>query len=200
MKTSTSLREIARSIGFLLFLFPLISSGFGQDVNNLDLARAPSKEGVVKTIAGLRQRSLTGDSHAQYSLGRVYVAGTDVARDYRQAANWYHAAAPQGLADAQFALAYLYEEGEGVPKNYHQAATLYRAAAKQGHTVAQNNLGSMYEYGRGVRKSLTEAANLYLLAAHGGLPSAQSNLTSLYFRGRGVTREIAASSSPQVPV
>jgi len=77
--TSTSLREMARSIGFLLFLFPLIPAGLGQDVKNLDLARTLATEEVVRPISALHQRALAGNAQAQYSLGTAYVAGTEVA-------------------------------------------------------------------------------------------------------------------------
>jgi TPR repeat protein len=61
--------------------------------------------------------SYFGDSNAQYSLARLYLDGTGVARDLRQAARWLNLAAEKGHYRAQALLGHLLFNGEGgVPR------------------------------------------------------------------------------------
>jgi len=69
---------------------------------------------------------------AQSSLGYFYEHGFGVARNYAQAARWYHAAAEQGNPIAQHNLAYMYEQGRGVTQDIPAAIRWYRQAAAQG--------------------------------------------------------------------
>ncbi len=94
-------------------------------------------------LLNLRRKAETGDASAQYILGNVYVNGSSVLRDYKEAARWYSAAAAQGSASAQFMLGYLFEHGLGVSQDYAEAARQYRAAAEQGHAIAENNLAGL---------------------------------------------------------
>ena len=145
-------------------------------------------------LASLKQKALSGDAKAEYSLGMSYLSGAGVPQDYRQAATWFRKAAAQGSADAEFGLGYLYEQGKGLRQDYRQAVTHYAAAAQQGHPTAENNLGSLYAHGHGVRKNLAEAVRWYRAAADGGEVTAQCNLATLYFRGSGVTRDYAQAA------
>lgn len=60
--------------------------------------------------------SYFGDARAQFSLGRLYLDGSGVARDERQAARWFHLAAEKGHASAQALLGQMLLEGRGVPR------------------------------------------------------------------------------------
>lgn len=60
--------------------------------------------------------SYFGDANAQYSLGRLYLDGTGVGRDERQAARWFHLAAEKGHASAQALLGQMLLNGQGVPQ------------------------------------------------------------------------------------
>ena len=60
--------------------------------------------------------SYFGDPDAQYSLGRLYLDGSGVGRDQRQAARWFNLAAEKGHRFAQALLGQLLINGDGVPR------------------------------------------------------------------------------------
>jgi len=60
--------------------------------------------------------SYFGDPNAQYNLARLYLEGTGVEADPRQAARWFNLAAEKGHAPAQALLGELLINGQGVPK------------------------------------------------------------------------------------
>ena len=59
--------------------------------------------------------SYFSDSNAQYNLARLYLDGTGVEADARQAARWFNLAAEKGHAPAQALLGELLINGQGVP-------------------------------------------------------------------------------------
>ena len=60
--------------------------------------------------------SYFGDPNAQYSLARLYLEGTGLDRDERQAARWLNLAAEKGHSSAQAMLGQLLINGQGVPR------------------------------------------------------------------------------------
>lgn len=60
--------------------------------------------------------SYFGDPNAQYNLGRLYLDGSGVERDQRQAARWFNLAAEKGHRAAQALLGQLLVNGQGVPR------------------------------------------------------------------------------------
>lgn len=60
--------------------------------------------------------SYFGDADAQYSLARLYLDGTGVPRDPRQAARWLGLAANKGQNNAQALLGHILFKGEYVPR------------------------------------------------------------------------------------
>ena len=71
-----------------------------------------------------------GEPEAQYAVGMMYLAGEDVERDEKEAAEWLRKASDQNHAPATLKLAELYEKGIGVPKDDAMAMALYKQAAK----------------------------------------------------------------------
>jgi hypothetical protein len=59
--------------------------------------------------------SYFGDPNAQYNLARLYLDGTGVEADPRQAARWFNLAAEKGHAPAQALLGQLLINGQGIP-------------------------------------------------------------------------------------
>ena len=74
--------------------------------------------------------SYFGDSAAQYNLGRLYLDGTGLDRDQRQAARWFNLAAEKGHAPAQALLGQLLVNGQGVPRQ-RARGLMWLALAKQ---------------------------------------------------------------------
>lgn len=114
----------------------------------------------------LLAKANAGDAASQVLVAGAYAAGKGVAKDIRQAADWYRKAAEQGNISAQVRLAALYLDGaKGFPRDLAQAAAWYRKAAEQGDVEAQGTLGVLYSMGTGVPHDDVEAYYWLDLAA-----------------------------------
>ena len=72
------------------------------------------------------------DPNAQYNLARLYLDGSGVEQDARQAARWFNLAAEKGHHPAQAVLGHLLMTGQGVPRQRARGLmwlTLAREAA-----------------------------------------------------------------------
>lgn len=113
------------------------------------------KSGDYKTaFMEWHKSAIEGDMNAQYNLALMYDTGRGVARDLREAANWYREAADKGHIAAQYNLGCMYDEGSGVPRDLAAAFGWYRKAAEMGHPKAQYNLGTMYIKGEGTPRNV----------------------------------------------
>jgi uncharacterized protein len=129
------------------------------------LAQAPAS-GANAVDPGLLARANSGDISALVAVGDCYAEGKSVARDYRQAADWYLKAAEKGDVAAEMHLAALYRDGaKNFPRDMAQAANWYRKAAEQGDATAQGTLGTLYFMGQGVAQNYIEAYYWLDLAA-----------------------------------
>jgi TPR repeat protein len=81
------------------------------------------------------------------NIGYLCLHGVLVAKDSRQAINWYTRAADRGLAVAEYNLGYIYQTGNGIPADARAAEHWYEQAAAQDHAEAANNLAMMYTDG-----------------------------------------------------
>lgn len=175
----------------VLLCLPLWTALAGPFADGLNAAAAGN---YAVALALWRPLADEGDAAAQFKLGRLYLNGKGVEKDYEQAANWLRKAALQGHAGAQSNLGALYSRGEGVAKDYPEAAAWLRKAADQGHPVAQFELGLLYVVGGGgIPQDYTEAVVWIRKAADQGYPLAQFNLGQLYFSGRGVPQNTIES-------
>jgi uncharacterized protein len=78
--------------------------------------------------------SYFSDSNAQYNLARLYMEGTGVARNARQAARWFNLAAEKGHHPSQALLGHMLINGQGVPRQRAKGLmwlTLAREAAAE---------------------------------------------------------------------
>jgi TPR repeat protein len=91
----------------------------------------------------IRQAAEKGNPRAQAILGAMYYDGEGVARDYRQALNWYRKAAEQGFAEAQYNLGFMYYMGKGVERDRVEARRWFHSAAEQGDAKALDALRGM---------------------------------------------------------
>ncbi|MCG7394740.1 sel1 repeat family protein [Microvirga sp. ACRRW] len=76
--------------------------------------------------------SYFSDSNAQYNLARLYMEGTGVSQDARQAARWFNLAAEKGHHPSQALLGHMLMNGQGVPRQRAKGLmwlTLAREAA-----------------------------------------------------------------------
>ena len=75
--------------------------------------------------------SYFGDPDAQYHLARLYLEGTGLERDERQAARWFNLAAAKGHLGAQAFLGRMLVNGQGVPRQ-RARGLMWLELAKQG--------------------------------------------------------------------
>lgn len=94
------------------------------------------------TINLLTSLANAGRAEAQYSLGKLYLAGNGVEQDYSIAFSWLEKAALQNYSAAQMHLGQMYLNGNGIATNCAQAIKWF-SAVKSGSYVynhAQSNL------------------------------------------------------------
>lgn len=139
--------------------------------------------GADKTTAEL---AAAGDAEAQFLLGRNWLRGEGVPRDYAQAFSSMRKAAAQGHAEAEAGLGFMYSSGLGVAQDDAEAVTWLRKAADKGVAKAQFNLGRMLLAGRGVAKDENEAFEWIQRAAEQGVVEALvAQGEALYFGESG---------------
>jgi len=165
-RPGTMLRLLA-FVGLALQLL-LSSPAFADDYAECNATDELLKTDPGRAVAACSRLAAQGNPVAEYNLGLMYLAGQGVARDYSQAASWFHKAADQGDAPAQFNLGLMAEEGRGARQDLVEAAKWYRKAAEQGYVYAQDRLGFMYGTGEGVVADPVQAYLWLSLAAAAG--------------------------------
>jgi TPR repeat protein len=124
---------------------------------------SPQQSGVDPVLLA---KASAGDAAAQIAVGESYEAGKGVARDLKQAAQWYQKAADKGNVSGEVHLATLYRDGgKDLPRDMAQAAAWFQKAAEQGEVTAQGTMGTLYSMGQGVEQSYVEAYYWLDLAA-----------------------------------
>ena len=88
-----------------------------------------NSERQTESLDALRQLAEQGDAEAQNELGKAYLKGELVERDFNEAYSWFEKSARQGFAPAQFNLASCYEK---INKDWKQATNWYLKAVEQG--------------------------------------------------------------------
>jgi TPR repeat protein len=92
--------------------FVALGTYFLEGIKNSSVSVNPEKAAELYLYAA----SYFGDSNAQYSLAQLYLNGSGVDRDERQAARWFNLAAEKGHAGAQALLGRMLLNGQGVPR------------------------------------------------------------------------------------
>lgn len=145
--------------------------------------------GDAQAAKALGVRADGGEREAQRALAMLYVKGSGVPKDYRQAVAWFKKAAAQHDSYSQFYLGTLYHHALGVASDQAQAAFWYTQAAEQGMVQAQANLATLYvEQG-----FYTLAVPWYREAAAKGDVGSAAGLGRLYASGQGVARSYPES-------
>lgn len=153
----------------------------------------PSKQ----AIDDLMKAAQSGDVKAQANLGRKYIHGDGVKKDFDAAMIWISKAAQQGDVDSQFWMGWSLSSGIGLPQDKKAAIEWYKKAATAGHGRAQNALAYAYANGNDVQKDLVKAKEWYAKAfntfsneAAAGDPKASHSLATMYEFGTGVKKDL----------
>lgn len=124
--------------------------------------------------------ALSGDPHAQYSLGKSYRNGEFTDIDIRMSVYWLELAVAQNDVDAIRELADIYLNKNAGNDKVYRAMKLYRQLADTlNDTDAMINIGRMYQHGIGVSINSDSAYYWYNKALGIGAVHAQSYLQSL---------------------
>lgn len=143
----------------------------------------------------------SGDSQAQYELGKYYW-GSGFILDIEKAEYWFLKSAEQGLVEAQIHLAELYDHTwlckEKDPKKkahtWSKAEHWWLKAAELGNVFAHYMLGVRYDSSNEDKHSIiikddVKAVSFFTKAAEQGSSSAQLKLGCCYMDGRGVEKD-----------
>jgi TPR repeat protein len=140
--------------------------------------------------AALRRLADGGNAHVMYHLGRMYAAGSGVARDDGEAARWYRRAADAGNVNGTAALGFALLEGRGTPIDQQEGLRLVRLAAANEHVEAANRLGHILLEGKIADKDALEAVRLFSKAAEAGHTPSMVDLGLTYANGNGVATDL----------
>lgn len=118
---------VVLAVAGLLVLRPGRScASFSDGLRALDAGDYPA------AVREWRRLAEAGDAEAQSALAGLYLVGSGVPLDYRQAAIWYRRAARRGHMIAQLNLGDLYATGRGVTRDPVLAHMWLDLAARQG--------------------------------------------------------------------
>lgn len=96
-------------------------------------------EGIALCI----QAAAKGAARAQVTVGGLYLTGTHVKKNLKEAAKWMEMAAAQGETNAEYTFGLMNRFGHGIEKNDADAEVWLEKAAQKGHPKAQYQLGEV---------------------------------------------------------
>ena len=140
-------------------------------------------------VEGMRELAESGDVHAQYFLGKLYLDGSLVIPDSEAAMNWFHKASTSGYAPAQYALGKLLLSDDASVHDSELGIQWLEHAAYNGNHYASYRLGKEYLKGEVVRKDTRKAMDHIYTSAQAGNPHAQYLLGKLLLQGKVVERD-----------
>lgn len=197
--------------GTWLFLFsivlfapdcPAADNSGAETIDEETIARyqAEAEKGKVESMLNLVKKGISiipfadkGKAESLFNLGKLFMEGKGVEKDYTEALKWFNLAAKKRYVPAWVELGTMYEEGLGVKKDETEAVRWYKKAADKKDAEGQNKLGLMYYNGRGVAKNDAEALKWIQKSAEQGYPAGQTNLGIFYVNGTGVKQDDKAA-------
>ncbi|THD70533.1 tetratricopeptide repeat protein [Phenylobacterium sp.] len=140
----------------------------------------------------------SGDTQAQYEVGRMYEGGQGVAKDYGKAASWYRKSAANGNHQAQLLLSLMFARGQGVPQDDKEGLAWLAKSGEGAPPEKQRAMRMLYyqtrgSYDGGRQLSMAELAARALPGvqqmADQGDPNAKCALLQMYETGQGAPRK-----------
>lgn len=155
----------------------------GKSVTELDDGLAAYARGEYRTaLEKLTPLAENGNAMAQNTIGKMYLSGFGVSKDYDKAMQLFQSAAKQRLPNAQNNVGLMYAGGFGVPQDFRKAIAWFEKAADQGFVNAMLNLVDIYESGIGVGKDPI-AAEKWRHRARGLPPSEEKGTVTVELTG-----------------
>ena len=140
-------------------------------------------------VESMQELAESGDIHAQYFMGKLYLDGSLVIPDSESAMNWLHKASTSGYAPAQYALGKLYLADDISVHDSEAGIQWLEYAAYNGNHYASYRLGKEYLKGESVRRDTRKAMDHIYTSAQAGNPHAQYLLGKLLLQGKVVERD-----------
>ena len=140
-------------------------------------------------VESMRELAESGDVHAQYFMGKLYLDGSLVIPDSEAAMNWFHKASTRGYAPAQYALGKLLLSDDASVHDPELGIQWLEHAAYNGNHYASYRLGKEYLKGESVRRDTRKAMDHIYTSAQAGNPHAQYLLGKLLLQGKVVDRD-----------
>ena len=155
-----------------------------EPVEGVDLAYGAYQRGYYLTAFELAlPRAEAGDAAAQTLIAELYEHGRGVARNTKEAANWYGIAAESGNREAMFSYALKLIEGKDVARDLDRGFAMMEKAASQGHPVAMFNHAQNIVKNRPTSAGYRKALPFYEKAAESRLADASFALYKIYAGG-----------------
>ena len=134
-------------------------------------------------VESMRELAESGDVHAQYFMGKLYLNGSLVIPDSEAAMNWFYKASTSGYAPAQYALGKLLLSDDAIVHDPELGIQWLEHAAYNGNHYASYRLGKEYLKGESVRRDTRKAMDHIYTSAQAGNPHAQYLLGKLLIQG-----------------
>ncbi|MGE9972654.1 MobP3 family relaxase [Candidatus Pseudoscillospira sp. SGI.172] len=140
-------------------------------------------------VESMRELAESGDVHAQYFMGKLYLDGSLVIPDNEAAMNWFHKASTSGYAPAQYALGKLLLSDDAIVHDPELGIQWLEHAAYNGNHYASYRLGKEYLKGESVRRDTRKAMDHIYTSAQAGNPHAQYLLGKLLLQGKVIEQD-----------
>lgn len=114
---------------------------FTQDLWSQGASSFDSQAVIDKGLSSLKRMADSGDSSAQFNLGRMYQSGTCIDKDLDEAHRLFVQSASQNNPSAMFALSEMYLDGTGVDFDHEKGTALLERACKGDSAEALHRMG-----------------------------------------------------------
>lgn len=145
----------------------------------------------VEAVRWLELSADRGYEYAQYRLGNLYLAGTEVEQNIAYGLQRAWQAEQQNNDCAQYLLGKIYLKGELVEQDLAQAEALFEKASAQGSSYAKYSLAKMHLAGQASVSDEHKAIRLLKESAERNNMWAQYLLGKFFFRGEHTEKNMA---------
>lgn len=145
----------------------------------------------VEAVRWLELSADQGYEYAQYRLGKLYLAGTEVEQNIAYGLQRAWQAEQQNNDCAQYLLGKVYLKGELVEQDLRQAEVLFEKASAQGNSYAKYSLAKMHLAGQASVSDEHKAIRLLKESAERSNMWAQYLLGKFSFRGEHTEKNMA---------
>ena len=142
-----------------------------------------------QAVAEMKRLAESGDTNAQYLMGKLLRDGPLLILDTVKARRWLEQAAVQGHTTAQYALGKLLLSDDVEVRDLQEGLRWLETAAENGSHYAAYRLGKEYLREKIVEKDTVKAVDYLTQSAEAGNQYAQYVLGKLYLQGKEVKQD-----------